>query len=156
MRSNILNLVWKFDFFRGEAEVYIIFQKGGWEGGAGGKVFCLEIYIDVRFFPKGNFPSGNFPNVQFSKRQLPKCAISQAATSQVCPSHSALPPAYSSSARPSLKPASPHRAWPNLWEVAAWEIAHLGNCHLGKYPWEVATWEKSFEKVPNTEIYSSG
>ena len=30
------------------------------------------------------------------------------------------------------------------WEVAAWEIAHLGNI-----PWEVATWEKSFGKVPN-------
>mgnify|MGYP000929313377 CR=1 FL=1 len=34
------------------------------------------------------------------------------------------------------------------WEVAAWEIAHLGSCHLGKYPWEVATWEKSFGKLP--------
>ena len=28
------------------------------------------------------------------------------------------------------------------WKVAAWEIAHLGSFHLGKYPWEV-------EKVPN-------
>jgi len=24
----------------------------------------------------------------------------------------------------------------------------LGSCHLGKYSWEVATWEKSFGKVP--------
>ena len=23
-------------------------------------------------------------------------------------------------------------------EVAALEITHLGSCHLGKYPWEVA------------------
>jgi len=29
------------------------------------------------------------------------------------------------------------------------EIEHLGRCHFGKYPWEVATWEKSFGKVPN-------
>jgi len=28
-----------------------------------------------------------------------------------------------------------------IWEVAAWEITHLGSCHLGKYPWEVAAWE---------------
>ena len=38
------------------------------------------------------------------------------------------------------------------WEVAAREIAHLGSCHLGKYPWEVDTWQKSFEKVPNIKI----
>ena len=36
-----------------------------------------------------------------------------------------------------------------IWEVAAWEIAHLGSCHLEKYPWEVAAWEKAFGKVPN-------
>ena len=35
------------------------------------------------------------------------------------------------------------------WEVATWEIAHLGCCHLGKYPWKVATWENAFGKVPN-------
>ena len=34
-------------------------------------------------------------------------------------------------------------------EVAAWEIAQFGSFHLGKYSWEVATWEKSFGKVPN-------
>ena len=32
-----------------------------------------------------------------------------------------------------------------------WEIAHLGSYHMGKYPWEVVTWEESFGKVPNTE-----
>ena len=36
-----------------------------------------------------------------------------------------------------------------IWEVAAWEIAHLESCHLGIYPWEVSAWEKAFEKVPN-------
>ena len=41
------------------------------------------------------------------------------------------------------------------WEVAAWEIAHLGSCHLGKYRWEVATWEKSFGKLPNIELLMS-
>ena len=30
-----------------------------------------------------------------------------------------------------------------------WEIAHLGSCHLEKNPWEVATWENAFWKVPN-------
>ena len=35
------------------------------------------------------------------------------------------------------------------WVVAAWEIPHLGSHHLGKYPWEVATFKKSFGKVPN-------
>ena len=37
------------------------------------------------------------------------------------------------------------------WEVAAWEIAHLGSCHLGKYPCEVTTWGKSCGKVPKFE-----
>ena len=40
------------------------------------------------------------------------------------------------------------------WEVLAWEIADLGCCPCGKYPWEVATWEKSFVKVPNI-IYNN-
>jgi len=31
-------------------------------------------------------------------------------------------------------------------EVAAWDIADLGSCHLGKKPWEIATWEKSLGK----------
>ena len=39
-----------------------------------------------------------------------------------------------------------------IWEVAAWEIAHLGSCHLGKYPWEVNAWEKAFGKEPILEI----
>ena len=34
-------------------------------------------------------------------------------------------------------------------EVAAWEISHLGSCYLGKYPCEVAAWERVFWKVPN-------
>ena len=33
------------------------------------------------------------------------------------------------------------------WEVAAREIEHSGSYHLGKYPREVATWEKFFGKV---------
>ena len=38
------------------------------------------------------------------------------------------------------------------WEVAAWVIAHLGSCHMGKYPWEVATWEK---KMPLAKYLTS-
>ena len=32
------------------------------------------------------------------------------------------------------------------WEVAAWEILHLGSCHLRKY-----SWEKSSRKVSNIQ-----
>ena len=28
------------------------------------------------------------------------------------------------------------------------ESAHLGSCHLEKYPWEVAAWENVFGEVP--------
>ena len=38
------------------------------------------------------------------------------------------------------------------WSAAAWEIAHLGSCHLGKYPWEVATWINAFGKVPIIQL----
>ena len=45
--------------------------------------------------------------------------------------------------------------WENVHlESAAWEIAHLGSCHLEKYPCKVAAWEKAFGKVPNIKIYT--
>jgi len=28
----------------------------------------------------------------------------------------------------------------------------MGSCHLGRYPWEVAAWEKAFGKVPNISL----
>ena len=34
-------------------------------------------------------------------------------------------------------------------EVATWEIVHWGSRRLGKYPCEVAAWERVFWKVPN-------
>jgi len=34
-------------------------------------------------------------------------------------------------------------------DVAAWEIALLGSCHLGKHPWEIVSLGKSLWKVPN-------
>ena len=37
------------------------------------------------------------------------------------------------------------------WEVASWEILHLGSCHLGKYPWEVAGWKRPFGKNLTTD-----
>ena len=40
-------------------------------------------------------------------------------------------------------------------KVAAWEIAYLGKCKpLGKIPLEVATWENSFEKVPDIQKHA--
>jgi len=35
-----------------------------------------------------------------------------------------------------------------IWEVAAWEIANLGSCRLGKYPWDVAAWENILGMLP--------
>ena len=99
-------------------------------------------------FSQGRFPSGYFPNVQFPKRQLFKV--------QVRPSEA---PQASMAAEPCGQDRLGYRA-PRLehaggralqlgetWEVAAWEIAHLGSFHLGKY-----SWENSFEKVPNIEL----
>ena len=40
------------------------------------------------------------------------------------------------------------------WEGAAYEIAHLGSCHLGNYLWEVAVRENVFRKVPNICYYA--
>ena len=39
-----------------------------------------------------------------------------------------------------------------MYTVAAWKIAHLGSCHWENYPWEVASWEKAYGKVPNIII----
>ena len=39
------------------------------------------------------------------------------------------------------------------WVVAAWEIAHLGSCHLGKYPWEVSAWENGLGKISGVCIF---
>ena len=109
-------------------------------------------------FPKGVFPSGNFPMV-----------FSQMATSQMCnlpsvnfpslfavalgppPPQSVLAatlgplPYPSRRARPPLQSSVPQRSLSNLFEVAAWQIGHLGNFHLGSRPWE-----NDFGKVPNT------
>jgi len=104
--------------------------------------FCLfhEQYIVVRRyfsqwpFPKGDFPSDNFPNMQFPKLKLPK-VILDLLRCRSCIGYQAL---WLEWAR---EPSAAAR------EVAAWEIAHLGRCHLGKYPWEVAAWEMAFGKV---------
>jgi len=38
------------------------------------------------------------------------------------------------------------------WEFAAWEIAHLVSCHLGKYPWEVAFGKRLWESIEHQII----
>ena len=82
-------------------------------------------------FPKGDFssdniPSGNFPKVRLGPLRRRRLQWGQA------------------------------RRLGRTWEVAAWEIAHLGSCHLGKYPWKVNAWEKAFGKVPNIDISNFG
>ena len=81
---------------------------------------CSQGHFPKWQLPKGIFPSDSFLNVKFPKLQLPKSVLATA----LCPL------AYpSSSAR--LGSAKPY-----IWEVAAWEIADLGNCHLENRPWE--------------------
>ena len=95
----------------------------------------------VRYFPKGifpkgdfpciNFPSGNLLIVQFPKRQLPK------GEARHCePPQAAIGTLRIGWARDRVGPSSEART--DIWEVVAWEIAHLGSCHLGKYSWENA------------------
>ena len=50
-----------------------------------------------------------------------------------------LPKAFSQAATALASALGPiDKALPNLWEVAAWEIEHLGSFHLGRRPWENA------------------
>ena len=103
---------------------------------------------------------GTFPQAfllgQLPKLQLPKCAISQ-----MCnfPRGNFPKVRLGPLRRRRLQWEAERRGYNRLlgwalwlgqtWEVAAWEIARLGSFYLGKYPWEVATWEKYFGKVPN-------
>ena len=90
-------------------------------------------------FPSDNFPKGKFPNMKFPKLQLPKVRL-DLLRCRGCIGYRAL---WLEWAR---GPSAAAR------EVDAWEIAHLGRCHLVKYPWEVAAWEMAFKKVRNIVI----
>ena len=85
-------------------------------------------YFPKGFFPKwqlpkGIFPSANFPNVQQNPSgNFPKIRLGPLRRHML---------QWGRSLRQG-----------QTWEVAAWEIGHLGSCYLGKYPWEVATWKK--------------
>jgi len=35
----------------------------------------------------------------------------------------------------------------SIGKLHIWEIAYLGSCYLGKYPWEVADWENVLGKL---------
>jgi len=70
----------------------------------------------------GTFPKA-FSQTATSQGYSPKCAISQEQLAKSVLA-AALGP-------PPLQPVAPQRARPNLLEVAAWEIAHLGSCPLG-------------------------
>ena len=85
----------------------------------------------------GNFPSGNFPKIRLGPLRRRALRIGWAR-------------GPSAAARTGLRPSAV--AGTDL-EMAAREISHFGSCHLGKYPWEVASWEKSFGKVPNIFLF---
>ena len=77
------------------------------------------------YFPKGIFPNSNF-RVFYQEESSKKCLCRIA--------------------RPPPSIAASVASEPNLWEVAALEIAHLGCYHLESCPWENA-----FGKIPNTK-----
>ena len=99
--------------------------------------------LSQRHFSKGDILSINLPNVQFQKWQLPK--------GQVRPSEA---PQAAIETERCGQDGLGGRALRlvQTWEVAAWEIAHLGICPLGKYPWEVAALGNAFMKVPKIDL----
>ena len=106
-----------------------------------------HIHIRVRsqrHIPKGDFPSddspnGNFPNMQFPKRQLPKGQIRPAEAPQAAMGAKGCSQDGLGGRSPQIEQAGGLllRLGQN-WEVAAWEITHLGSCH----------WEKTHGKLP--------
>ena len=82
------------------------------------------IFNGVRYLPKGIFPKATF-----------QVRISQEATSQMCnfPSGNFPKVRLGPLRRSRLQWGRPSAA---TGEVAAWEITHLGSCHLGKILWE--------------------
>ena len=85
--------------------------------------------------------------VQFPKRQLPKGYVMPCEATQVAIGGRALRLGWAKGRAPRLEQDGGRVLWlRQTWKVAAWEIALLGSCLLGKYYWEVATWEKSLGK----------
>jgi len=82
------------------------------------------LFVCIRYFPKGIFPSDKRPSVKFPKDKSGP-----------------------------LRGAAGFNGGRSLWQGQNWEIAHLGSCHLGKYPWEVDTLEKSFGKASSHHIF---
>jgi len=110
--------------------------------------FCRSIYFLVLgTFPKA-FSQGRLPKWQFPKWQLPKCAISQAVQLAAMGAEHWGWDGLEGRA-PRLEQAwGPTLRLRQTWEVGTWEIAHLGSSNLGKYPWEIFVWKKSFGRVP--------
>ena len=83
------------------------------------------------------FSQGHFPNDKFPSVELPKCAISQATTSQRLGYASDVP--QGAERRGQTVGGGLALRLGQTWEVAAWEIAHLGS---------FATWENTIRKLP--------
>ena len=91
---------------------------------------CSVLGIFPQTFSKGRLPKGQFP-----KWQLPKWAISQAATSQRLGQALCCATGCIRGRVLWLEQARDQAlllGW--TWEVAAWEIAHQGSCHLENCP----------------------
>ena len=117
-----------------------------------------------RCFPKGvfpraiplmiisqmcNFPSGNFPKVRLGplrRRALqwePSAAARMGQGTERCGQKG-----LGDRALQLVQARGRVLRLGLTWEVAAWELAQLGSCHLGRYTWEVAAWENAFGKSP--------
>ena len=107
-------------------------------------------------FPKA-FPQGQHPNDSFLNGNFQMCNFPSGNFPKVRPSEA--PQATMGAERcgkDGLGGQAPRLEQAGLPSAAARTdlgSCRLGSCLLGKFPWEVATWEKSFGKVSNKRYF---